>query len=190
MARLKNFSELTAAGKRARVARDVLQRLDAREIRAGAGYGYISVENPVTGNDDLQGALENKASCQACALGCMFMADVMSRDRMSVAKAMGEEESADLISARHTVHFDPSVIRERLRPFFGKRQLALIESAYEGRDMSNANEVWPKWDDPFRDEIDRAVEFNNRRDGVDFHPEKRLRRIMENIVAHRGNFVP
>lgn len=186
MATRKNFSELTAAGKRARVARDVIARLDAEEIFAGRGYGKVLTAEQIPLEGDLQDILSAEGSqCEACALGCMFLADVISRDRMSVRKSIGwdSEQFDDFDPEIKQISLDDDTIRARLGAFFGVRQLAMIESAYEMLDFRNSNGGHHATS---YEDIEAAIEF-----GSNFSKdEDRLRAIMQNIVDHRGNFVP
>ncbi len=190
MAKRKNFSELTAAGKRARVARDVLMRLDLRQIEAGSGYGSVALprEFPFDAEAELRDVmLDERTGCEACALGCLFMADVMARDRMTVRSATDLDDEVsipDEVGVFGKFGISDDVIRRRLGNFFGRGEMAMIESAYEGVDFRGSNDASHV---PY-DDIATAIEFGARADKS--RGEKRLRAIMQNIVEHRGNFVP
>lgn len=194
MSKRKPFSELTDAGKRARVARDVLVQLDSHRLTAGAGYGRIkrchTADDEVTYNDghdltalDLRDLITSAYDCEACALGCMFMADVISRDRMPASRGIEMQSTMSLSVGERQYWINDDEMRARLQKFFGKAQLAMIESAYETVDMRPENDA----EFVNYELIRRAISFGT--EASQLKGDKRMRAIMNNIIAHRGNFV-
>lgn len=98
--------------------------------------------------------------CRACGLGSLILSSVRFENERTVSEING---------------IDGYEARAILSHIFKDSQLDLIESAFERTSMADTN-----------CSVDCAVSF-----GADFwHSEDRLIAIMQNIIDHKGRFVP
>ena len=74
-------------------------------------------------------------------------------------------------------HLSPELMRQRMVSYFSESEMKTIECAFEG---------WSKGLCGWREVTDSTTAFNA---GID-DPNERLRRIMRNIIKHKGTFVP
>lgn len=154
---------LSAAGRRVRIAKDVIKLLKSKHIEATHGT-YIALgrsggeyPDPLKQLDQVIEQNKGRSNCQVCAIGALLVADVMLRDKMMV-KDIGSG----------------SGLKQRLRRHFGLGQLGLIESAFEGSMMGYSHDCY------------KAIDFGRQhKRGLN-----RLKAIMRNIIRNRGNFKP
>jgi hypothetical protein len=183
---VKPFDKLTLAGKRCRIARDVLKQLDAKRLvaehrvylavkedveaglfadprwRGSCTEGHIVASEKAAQNI----VLSSVKQCKVCALGSLLMAKVNFKNGVTLA---GFAEQ----------HGERGGIIEQLSGYFSAEQLTLIECVFEGKDYS------------FRmpaDLEDKCVE-HRRMTGLGYEDaEVVLRDIMHNIIRHNGEF--
>ncbi len=113
----KKFSELSAAGKRVRIAKDVLQWLASKKLTAMSGE-YIKVLDS-DGLEKYPAKKVNGFNCEACALGAIFACAVERKPRLA---------GGNLIRFGGAIH-------SQLRSVFDREQLLLIENAFEQCDI-------------------------------------------------------
>lgn len=164
-----NDNETTEALDRAgavQLAQDVLLHLDSGKLNAHV-YGYFHPSPWPLRLDMAQEAQSYLARpevvCSVCAVGALFVAEVLRNDACSMSTAINEND----------LRFD------RLKPYFGAHGVKRIEAAYE------------LWSFPDRDgNPDLALcAFQSNHDGGESETD-RLRAIMQNIVDHGGTFTP
>lgn len=105
----------------------------------------------------------NGESCTACALGALFAC---------TAVRVGNKELIE--EASNYWGFDQ--IREQLTPLFSEQQLGKIECAFEGWGADDSEEYGSLMTEAYNDGISS--------------PRVRMERIMRNIIANNGTFVP
>lgn len=161
------FKAATPAEKRVMISTDVLDQLTAKKIKAAhAGWALLTFSAPQNPKHEVCNIIDN-AQCTCCALGAMMLSEVRINDKLKIGALMDDGGSGVDFRMYHGGDED------RLCDFFDYQQLSLIESAYErgtGR----------------YDGTERSVSFGERYKT----PERRLRAIMENIVANNGTFKP
>lgn len=178
----RKFDTLTPAGQRVRIAKDVIDQLTKKKIKARTGV-YLSLGGEVTlGSMGESSARDVLASvrCEACALGSLFVSSVHIKNGLLASETFVNssvyDEVADIING--VVSCDTSVMRERLEEYFDEQQLDLIESAFETSDMGDGT-----IDSVL---LDRAIQFGAR---YNDHT-RRMKAIMQNVIDYRGTFVP
>lgn len=165
-----------------RIARDVLEQLRLKRYVATPG-SYVIVNTP-QGSVDMDTPHDslvelgvdsdesfkkffkaNKAAtCEVCALGSAFVSLVNIENKCSVAEM--------------AAHPDENNMFERLAKYFGNDNVALMESAFECREM---------------DSVEIDVEYRMLEAAADWgqkysDPTARLRAIMLNVIRNRGDF--
>ena len=188
MSKIKFENLKTAAGKRVRIAKDALLQLKLKQLVATPGT-YLqldmgdsdyTVRKPLTLHKFFKAVPTNKElKCEACAMGSLLC---------GLSKNNGDFKIQD-----YGIH-------AKLAKYFDKVQLELIENFFEGYSISGDThfKVWsesncgysvdwrptitPGWDDDFQPYIRFHDKYKN--------PDTRLRKILENIIANHGTFVP
>lgn len=160
------FAAATPEGKRVLIATDVLAAIALKKIAPQAGV-YLN-------KGAAQGA-GKETSCQACAIGSLFVCLVNQPElKLNLEDARYTHEAYD--GGRN---FDDDRMRDKLAPYFDRQQLGLIEAAFEA-DTCFAEDAGCEWEDG-----EAAAEFAvGEKDD-----EARLVKIMQNIVANNGTFV-
>lgn len=170
------FEKLTPAQKRVVIAKDVIARLNAKTFIAGNGYLHRKDQKHLvkeTMSRETQFAeVVRDVTCTGCALAGMMVCLVDRADKLKIR---------DLPSAR----FDGSVINavidgDYMSKYFPARQLANIESAFERREMCGGNLTTSHVIGSLA-----SIHFSSEDD-----PDKRMRKIMKNIIRNKGNFHP
>ena len=168
------FEELSKPEQRVAIAKDVIKHLNTGKIKATVGTYFensfidkhlykLSDENK---NVELQTLLEkDDVKCKVCALGGMFVVDVLNNDHLLVGK-----KERDI---------DSYLERKRLKKYFSTSQLSLIENSFEK--MNIVDPTSNNW----------SVNY----DGVEFgkkfkSPKDRLIAIMQNVIDNKGTFIP
>lgn len=163
------FNSLSRAQQRVAIAKDVLARMDASLLIAGAGS---------TLNDDTRDLLReqpnsaavrkaiNAHSCTACAKGAMLLSWI------GTLNSVEPKDAAEAMAGALDDSFPAPMVA-----LFGHHLLNAIEVAYE-QDTSYAF---------------RAATFDEARALVDAFSEHlrpmRLRQIMENLIANDGDLM-
>lgn len=153
-----SLMRLSANKRRMKLAKDVIAHIRAKLIKpVTATYFELSGNRSSKVQADI--AIKEE-SCEACAIGSLFVADVMLRDRATLHDAENE-----------------GFRRKRLLQHFGGEQLGLIESAFECYTLYSVgwSDLGPK-----------AVRFGGRY----LTSRGRMLAIMNNIVKNKGQFVP
>lgn len=169
----KPFSKMTKAEKRMAIAEDALKWLSLGKIGAISGNYFDSPEvntelEKLTGRKtlDLQEILEKEGTtCEVCAKGALFAADVLRRDnfRMGI----------------NNIYIGSLTIEQKLADIFDPLQLHLIEAAYEGVVVYGENEM---------PEI--LIKKSRAFYGKYSTSEARMIAIMKNIIKNKGEFKP
>ncbi len=160
------------------VAKDVLKQIPKLNVTTGI---YLTLAPNVLQEEDegkelqpLLPKLLNKKTkpCKVCALGACFISHVGLFDKFKLPMYSSTEITSE-------------DFRPELRKYFGPRQLALIESAFECQECDielgygsydgkkyKALKAAANWGDKYKDDT------------------KRLRAIMRNIIKNAGEFIP
>jgi hypothetical protein len=188
---LEEFNALTPAKKRVAIAKDVITQLDAKRISANTG-SYITSEilqNLICNEEEEQSDEEEiiyslkslkellpTAQCTVCAKGALFVADVCIRNEVSFTN----DESLNKIN-------EDDFVSEKLN-YFSRKQLDLIEVAYEGYSNNADNTLIV--DGSYIDEYHKAREFWENFRYTWQASNDRMIAIMKNIIKNRGTFKP
>lgn len=149
------FEELSKADQKVRIVKDAIRQIKLGKIKPTQGI-YLKVKNNGSGkkivsdNDNLQTLIKKPSfKCEACAKGALFAACVLG-----VNEVYGKDEySSDLFQSR------------KLRPWFSKKEIDLIETTFEG------------WLGPNTLTTQFATKYKNS--------EKRLLAILKNILKNK-----
>ena len=201
------FKNATPAEKRVLIAKDVLALIKAKKITPASGTWvefytkseYLAVEDKSFREAVFDGEIE---TCDCCALGSIMTSCTLFKNKITIGDAMDREAlSFDAIS--HDFVAD----KLGLQKLFGKKQLALIEIAFEQgagfysvdytltriklgditkkeavQELREETEI----SDITLDEVEKAYKFGSKYNDED----KRLVAIMKNIVKNKGTFNP
>lgn len=166
---------------------DVIAQLSSKKIRAREGVYLIVDGMDHIGDDDAAKSAKevfDGASCEACALGSLFVSSVRIKNGLLATEALDEDEVYDpsIGNYRDVVTCDTAVMRSRLSEYFDPLQVDLIESAFEKSDMVDPDEGDAETEGLVTDAITFGEAYER--------PVDRMRAIMQNIIDHRGTFVP
>ncbi len=169
------FEKLKPGEKRVAIARDVLKHVASRKIipTQGAwvdtvGNGPLVTEKNIEQDPELQSLFLNMKSCNACALGGMFMCAVEKADKLKVSDLQDVAVDGNTYEAG----VEQEDVFKYMKKFFTEDQLGKIEAAFEKGEGAC-------YDD----------------EGCEFAPDvedasERMRLVMENIIANKGTFKP
>lgn len=169
----------TNAQKRVLIAKDVIKNLKANKIRAAEG-AYARFYEPTFGVHSfkpscLREQIKEKPElvCQCCALGSAFYSYIMKYNNFV---------------AGYGQNYFNEFSMEVLETIFTKRQLDLIESAFEGQDRCIRSDDTSYFDPEtgvYNDAtLNSAIRFGRKHHDV----SKRLEAIMGNIIKNKGVF--
>lgn len=161
--RAASLMSLPANKRRVKLAKDVLKHL--RGIVTATKGTYFLVNGISVNYRGQADEVVKENGCKVCALGALFVADVMIRDNMTVANASSG---------------GGSIIKNRLKRHFGSEQLTLIESAFEVMKMESEGRAGKLL------KINNAIKFGFRYKS----PKGRMTAIMNNIIENKGEFIP
>lgn len=134
-------------------------------------HALVRTEGPT--QSPTQFIQSGKGQCQVCACGLMLVSAAALFDELPP-----EADVPDLGSAEEAVY-------AYLEPIIGRHQRALIETAFMASTQShNEDAYWHKGLSP--EERNAAWAFGRQ---YTSH-ELRVIAIMENVIAHKGEFVP
>lgn len=189
---LRKFESLTPAGKRIRIARDVLANLDAKKFAAEQSRYVLLYNKPIPALESAERTAEpidsgpaavprtqvvsrfkrTADTCRVCALGSLLLCKLDYKNGTTYEEVWGSQRSG---------------VVENLKDYFDVNQLGLIELVFEGNDYSRGGYTG-----------DASVAYNHRAAIVGSRhdilssdkSDLLLRDIMHNIIAHKGTFVP
>lgn len=160
----RTFKDLTPAGQRIAIAKDVIQHVEAMELRSA--YCDANIEDLV-GLPTPSWAQQN---CQLCGIGSAAI---------SALKLSGEKTLPDTWNDDGYLEAGQDDILEVLEPYFSEQQALDIEAVFEHGGSNNVSgNLSHEW---YRT-------YSNPED-----PEDRkdlLKAIMANIVRNGGTFKP
>ncbi len=208
----KAFDALSPAEKRVFIARDVLAQLAAKKIVAETGT-WVSAANSeqaviseqaMAKDKELKEVFDSMKSCNACALGGLFVCAVKINDRLKISemehvktgRSSDDEDGVDIPrndSTFRAIYLND--IEKYLGRFFSKNQLKLIELAFEagdgGYDADNDDdEEAVSFFSDLEDSLEEDTIESSYGYTVSVSPHNRMVLIMQNIVANKGKFVP
>lgn len=162
--------------KRVIIAKDVIKQINNQKIKPNTGSYINAVDlknNPefCFYNDDNFDVKENykNLSCSACALGSLMLVITSYDNNLQIQDFKHE-------------NFKSSKLRKMFYSIFSKRQLALIELAFEVRCTffyENVHDLIEK------DKIDSIIRYYET-----LNPYERMMLIMKNIIKNNGTFMP
>ena len=163
----KKWDDMTPAERRVALAKDVIKQIHAKKIEVRAGWGFVAPKYDAWGSFyDLPNDIEHeeviskddvnvmKKDCYVCAMGALFLSRVDKFNKITWGDLNCKKPDHD------------SIVKA-LRGSFSRRQLVMIENAFERYDGD-------------------GCEFGDALDDED----DRLLAIMQNIVDHDGTFEP
>lgn len=163
-----SLMKLPVRFRRVKLAKDVIKHLQGKDkIITAVRNSYFDLNLSWDAEYDWSYSSQvdevvSSIGCEVCAIGALFIADVMIRDRATVHDAYGVD-----------------TMKRRLSKHFGVRALELIETAFE---MVPA----PGGTIDDGEIIDKAIRFGKR-----FESDKRrMIAIMNNIIDNDGDFIP
>lgn len=169
----KPLHKMNAAEKRVAIAKDVLAQIKCGQyrIKRGCWAEFDEVESPSEMDTSLDqrmltvGIVIKPPPCSACAIGGAFVSAIRLFND-GEAKVSNEKEGAF----------------EKLEQFFTKKQLVMIENAFEKGDggcQSDQSLLKTK-------EIEDSLNFGRRYTDS----PSRAEAIFKNIIKNNGQFVP
>lgn len=159
----ETFNKLTKAKQRVVIAKDVLLRINKKKIKPQTGR-FCVLPSGLASGEPLQNFMNKKrGSCYTCAKGGLFMSFVGINNKFNVGDYLSE-------------NIDSESMKE-LSKTFTKKQLALIETAFE--------KAYYYWNVPLTNsEKQKAIDFCNG------SAKNRLVKICKNIIKNKGAFKP
>lgn len=186
--RNRAFEKAAPAERRVLIAQDVIAQIKAKRFEAEPGT-WTDMRIPKTSRIDLDASfqetfLDNSGvTCQCCAVGSLFLGCTLFTNKIDNNEVGDNWALGDQLFGGHK-------FGNGFEKLFSRKQLGLIETAFEGTtgffqedDFSKTAAVRVS-----EQEITAAQEFNSRYGHA--APEKRLIAIMENIIQHKGAFKP
>lgn len=163
--------KLSAAAKRVAIAKDVLSQLKSEIYYARSGsywrFPLCYDTARLLDQDSLVEASGHGDYCQVCGIGAAVMSAIRCFNKHRVSSVNG---------------CDPRAAINVLSDYFSKRQMALIEAAFEPRSDSFrvADEL-----EFNRDKLcERTEEFHTKH----YNDTERMVAIFKNIVRNKGTF--
>lgn len=174
------FDKMSPAKQRVSIATDVIARIKARQLFAEQGkfvdMDNININDKTDKKADLKTFFENKNNtCEVCAKGALFVCHTAIVNDFKVADFSKRDGSFEKVQAGFKLN---SKEMKRLEPIFGKKQLTLIETAFEGSTMNHNIKITAP-------ELAGCLVIYNRRDD----DSKRLTAICGNIIKNKGEFL-
>lgn len=159
------FKSLSPSEKRIAIAKDVLFQLKKGRYSASAG-NYVSFHQRHENNEDVQSNF-NGIRCEVCAVGSAVMSCIKFTNDATF----------------HQVKWDDEKVYEKLTKYFSKKQLCLMEYAFEGftEQHGKAND-WNIAITP--SERSKTLAFYEKY----FDTDLRLKAIWNNVINNKGVF--
>jgi hypothetical protein len=181
--KLSQFKKLSDQQKRVAIAEDTLKHIYTGKLVPTSGTFVDDGIAYSADNDSVQKLFRSQEKCEVCALGSLFLSYVDVANRCKVKDFSSSDG-------------DGAYIMRRLSSFFDKRQLALIEAAFEAGSgmVGNAEEF-----ELSETEFNIASEFGSRLlDKINFldhfdnisEDDAILVAICVNIIQNKGIFNP
>lgn len=172
------FKKATKQRKRVMIAKDVLAQLAANRFIAAQGTWIGTLDDAIMYGDkdnDVQKIVCEQNQCEVCGIGAVFVSTVEFANRLKAGELNIHGESGDF-----------GGYAEYLTQWFSMEQLRLIELAFESGSggCRTSEKTSEKNAVKFFDFLD--LEFNK----FDADADERMRLIMENIIANKGEFRP
>ncbi len=197
------FEALSPIEKRVLIAQDVIRNIEVNRFRSSPGcYTFFDHDLFDDNDKELRDVVKDK-ECEVCAMGGLFICVIDRKDKMNTGEYLGTNRVNKLIV-------------DYLADIFDKRQLALVEIAFEGK--TYVNDAFPEYgkrfehgillsDDDVPEDVaaarriyaDNYFDFEMNSHGLltslSFEKRSELARkrmilIMENIIKNNGTFVP
>lgn len=171
----KRFDSMTPAERRVAVARDVLKQLNKKKIVASNQGDYVHVNGrvPTSVVDDTNTLVTEVfagTTCKCCARGAMFVSACSLFNAPKLSELRLDEKIKDL---------NGRDLRLQENQLFTRRQIDMIETAFEGWPIYNSAEKLPA---DFRNAAEQFYRANPS-------ATKRMRMIMLSIIRNKGEFV-
>lgn len=187
----KKFSRLNKRERAVAVAKDVLKHLEAMHVTPGTYFvGEANIEvSRSTNPQEFVDVIQKK--CDVCAIGACVISHIRLFDKVRLNEVIDPFDFSDLPleDTKNTdvkLRMSPSNIRSQLAKHFRKKDIYLIECAFE-RDYSfYADKGDEKVSLTTRLKEARAAEKFGRQHR---NARKRLAAIMRNIIRNKGHFV-
>ncbi len=174
------FRALDPAKKRVAIARDVLKWLAIGKLTPG--MAYVDIDNWFDPDYEFSRDIVNGGTCQACAVGALFLCAVERGDAGGTIRSGGNRLHGG----------DAPQLHKQLKSIFEPEQLALIEAAFETKYRFPNVTLQSILGEEAHRECQAAEDFFGK--AWDFcesvEREERLPLIMQNIIANKGTFIP
>ena len=162
------YKKATKAQKRVMIAQDILDRMDLAQLRADEGT-FVNIKGTMEDDCSIKQELEkgNIKECKVCAKGAILMGIIGRENKVSYGFLLeiDVENKTDV------------------EKVFSKRQLDIMEAAFEGDDVCTMQ--WNELDEE-SPTYDKAMSFYEK----NHNSEDRLRGIATNIIENKGTFKP
>ncbi len=170
------------------VAKDVIASLPLLNVEQGV-YCEGNAPEALKAKGSKEVAKALKKNCTVCALGACLLS-LVSIDNKYTFKFGEEGEFESSVDYTTPINIDESEdttnMFNRLRQIFSRPQLCLIESAFEQRTMGAEDLTSAQDTDDMDEWIQLAINFGEQ----ESNDQERLRNIMLNIIANKGQFIP
>lgn len=184
------FNKMAPNRKRVRIAKDVIEQLDAKKLIAKHGtylqlssiaakkkydiryFSWPDFEDKKSKIAETQiSEVVSANSCKVCAIGAVFASAVKRANHCTIGDMNSDADGLN----------DDIFMRSYLKSWFSREQLALMEIAFDRTDQSIDGDASGADDDV----LDAAYNFASKQTAGG-----RLRAIMQNIIDNDGEFVP
>lgn len=180
------FEAASPEEKRVMIAKDVIYRLDAKNLVAQKGEVVSLITyTPLSLDDSFQQIVNSKgASCQVCGKGAMLCAYIGRVNKFSLGDTNKWDNGYYRDKQNQEDTYDDKV-HPKLEEIFTIQQIDLIETAFEGGSYLNSLDLALE-----EKAIDFYDKYSNRDgDGV-INTDYLLRKICKNIIKNNGAFIP
>ncbi len=156
----KSWSRMTKVEKRKSIASDVILQIKSKILNAKSGdYCDLNISYDSDSKEFQKNLGTIKNSCQACAMGSMMAADIISRNNYSG-------------------FWDSNSIIIRFKNIFSEFQLRLIETSFELEVIEREMEKLQDFDGNPTEISKKAIKFGSKYK----NENNRLIAIMNNII--------
>lgn len=174
---MRKFKDLTKAEKRTKIAKDTLKYLDQGRLKPKSDNQYV--QGIFKENIPMKRVLKERKICTVCELGGLFYSSIMLENGLMSIRDLHEE-----FCNRE------GIALKRLRKYFTKHQIALIEAAFERTNDPNTSRNFniSFWMRTIKEDMIflKAENFGKKYKS----DKKRFRAILENIIDNKGTFKP